>query len=82
MKAVSGLGDVEQALLSEIDAYFHGKAFLTLQEICQALGCSENVVYNWLKRADPTRRPPKIKLGQETRFPKLAFVRWLAKEQG
>jgi predicted DNA-binding transcriptional regulator AlpA len=73
---------MDQSIMSEIEEVFRGKIFLTIADICGVLGCSENVVYNWMKRADPLRRPPRIKVGQEMKFPRGAFFQWLVKEQG
>ena len=69
------------ALTAEIERIFPGKALLTIADLCLFLGCSEKVVYNWMKRAEPTRRPPRIKVGQEVKFPRAAFVHWLTQEQ-
>ena len=70
-----------EALLEDLEKAFPGKSLLTVSDICQFLGCSQKVVYNWMKRSDPGRRPPRLKVGQEIKFPRLAFVQWLAKEQ-
>jgi len=53
------------------------KSFLTVEEIAQLIECSPKTVYNWTKRPDPSRRPPRITLGKSLRFPKHAFLDWL-----
>lgn len=70
-----------ESLRQEIDQRFSGKGFLTTEDICTFLSCDEAVVYNWNKRVDPRRRPPRIQVGKELRFPKYEFVKWLAEEQ-
>ncbi len=69
------------SLLKEIDEIFKGKLFLTIQDIMALLSCDENTIYNWTKRSNPSRRPPRIIVGRELRFPKKAFLQWLLQEQ-
>lgn len=73
---------MEEALILEFESRFAGKVFLTLTDLTQLLECSEKVIYNWTKRADASRRPPRIVVGKSIRFPKREFARWLAAEQG
>ena len=68
-------------LMQEIDALFPGKIFLTLEDVANLLSCSPKVIYNWTKRSNPIRRPPRLLVGKELRFPKREFVRWLSEEQ-
>lgn len=70
-----------EALIEELERSFPGKAVLTVSDVCQFLGCSEKVIYNWTKRSDSRRRPPRIIVGKEIRFPKRPFINWLATEQ-
>jgi predicted DNA-binding transcriptional regulator AlpA len=70
-----------EAIITSLTEVFRDKPLLTVEDICAGLGCSATVVYNWLKRPNPAKRPPKIKLGQEVKFPRGAFVEWLAKDQ-
>jgi excisionase family DNA binding protein len=69
-------------MLDDVDELFKGKPFLSLSEVAQLLSCAEEVVYNWTRRPDLKKRPPKITVGKEVRFPKREFLRWLAQEQG
>ena len=69
------------SILEEVDQAFQGRAFLTVEDIAQLLSCSEQVVYNWTKRADPKRRPPRVIVGKSIRFPKRKFAQWLLNEQ-
>jgi predicted DNA-binding transcriptional regulator AlpA len=72
---------MDESIITSLEEIFQDKLLLTVQDICFGLGCEETVVYNWMKRADPDRRPPKLRVGQALRFPRRPFVRWLAKEQ-
>jgi len=68
-------------LTQEIDEIFKGKPFLTLGDVSQLLGCDVQIVHNWTRRSDPRKRPPRIMVGKELRFPRREFVRWLVTEQ-
>jgi predicted DNA-binding transcriptional regulator AlpA len=67
--------------IEEVSRTIPEKAFLSMNDVCELLACSPTVIYNWVKRADPKRRPPRIVIGREVRFPKGEFLRWLAEEQ-
>jgi excisionase family DNA binding protein len=71
-----------ETLFEEVNRLYPEKGLLTLQEVCNFLECEPQTIYNWTKRSEPKRRPPKIAVGREVRFPKKEFVRWLAQEQG
>jgi predicted DNA-binding transcriptional regulator AlpA len=71
-----------QSILQEMNELFQGRAFLSVEDITQLLNCSEQVIYNWTKRADPKKRPPRVIVGKSIRFPKRDFARWLVEEQG
>ena len=73
---------MDEALTQVFEQAFEGKHFLSAIEIAEFLNCSPKVIYNWMKRSDPNRRPPRFRFGQETRFPKKEFVKWLVEEQG
>jgi predicted DNA-binding transcriptional regulator AlpA len=68
--------------VTTFEEIFPKKAFLTLADVTEVLQCEEQVIYNWSKRADPRKRPPRIIVGREIRFPKKEFAKWLAHEQG
>ena len=51
------------------------------KEIADFFECSESIVYNWIRRPEKKKRPPRFTLGKEIRFPKEEFVKWLAMEQ-
>jgi len=72
---------MDESMIQDIEEIFKGRAFLTIEDITQLLSCSPSVVYNWIKRAEPQRRPPRIIVGNESRFPKRKFIRWLLQEQ-
>ncbi len=69
-----------ESLLHEVEQMFPSNAFLTVEDVTKLLKCSEKVIYNWSKRPDPKRRPPRLMVGKEVRFPKKDFIRWLAEE--
>ncbi len=69
-------------IIQEIANRYPEKAFLTLDEAAQLLGCKRRVIYNWTRRKEPSQRPPRIAVGKSIRFPKIAFIQWLLKEQG
>lgn len=69
-----------ETLLNDAGPLLQNKAFLTIDDVAQLLNCEKKVVYNWTKRADPARRPPKFAVGKSFRFPKTELLRWLAKE--
>lgn len=66
----------------EVNQLFPNKPYLTMQDVVMLLECSPNVIYNWIKRSQAEKRPPRIFVGSEMRFPKRKFLRWLEKEQG
>ena len=70
-----------ETLEKEVNEKFPGKIFLTIQEAAELLGCKEMVIYNWTRRPNPKRRPPKIIVGKSIRFPRKAFLGWLVGEQ-
>jgi predicted DNA-binding transcriptional regulator AlpA len=70
-----------ESIMEEVNVMFAGKAFLRTEDVMKLLECSEQVVYNWIKRHDARKRPPRIVVGKEIRFPKREFVKWLAEEQ-
>lgn len=70
-----------EELKTEVDSKFPGKSFLSPEDIAEFLGCSTQVVYNWTRRTDVKRRPPRIIVGKAVRFPKLEFLKWLVQEQ-
>lgn len=61
---------------------FPEQAFLTVEEVAKLMRCSPDVVYNWTRRSDPKRRPPRLPVGKEIRFPKKSLAQWLAEEVG
>jgi hypothetical protein len=69
-------------LILMADEVFPRKAVLTLQEVADFLQCEPRIIQNWTRRADAKRRPPRITVGKELRFPKREFLSWLAQDQG
>lgn len=65
-----------------LDESLPKKSFLSIADICESLTCEESVVYNWNKRSDPARRPRRVKVGKEVRYPRTEFIVFLVKEQG
>ncbi len=70
-----------ETLLAEVNRCFPDKGMLTVEEICKFLECDRQTVYNWVKRTDCRRQPPRIVVGKGLRFPTREFVRWLTEEQ-
>ena len=71
----------DASLLSELNELFKGKIYLSIQDVSSLLGCEPQIVHNWTRRSDPRRRPPRILVGKELRFPRREFAKWLATEQ-
>jgi predicted DNA-binding transcriptional regulator AlpA len=69
-------------MLEELSGIFPNKALLTVEEICESLSCDTQTIYNWCKRSNPKRRPPRIIIGNDVKFPKRPFLLWLTTEQG
>ena len=68
---------MSRSVLEELEEQFRGKIFLTMQDVVNLLECSEGTVYNWVRRRNHKRRPPRIVVGREVRFPTKAFLAWL-----
>ena len=68
------------SLMQVADQMFPNKAFLSIEEVAKFLSCSEKIIYNWNKRPDPRRRPPRLSVGKSIRFPKKDLMQWLSKE--
>ncbi len=71
-----------QSLLEAADETFPQKSILTAEDIAKFLDCDPQIIYNWARRSDPTRRPPRLIVGKSIRFPKREFFKWLAVDQG
>jgi excisionase family DNA binding protein len=69
------------SLIKDVDVIFKDKAYLTVEDVALLLGCDPSVIYNWTKRSNPKRRPPRITVGKSVRFPKREFTKWLSHEQ-
>ena len=70
-----------ESLLEELNRSFPDKGMLSLDDICKFLECDRKTVYNWTRRVDQSKRPPRIIVGRKIRFPKGPFIQWLLKEQ-
>jgi hypothetical protein len=70
-----------ESILAELSEDIRHKPFLTREEICKILDCTDRVICNWIKRTNPKRRPPRIIVGKKTLFPKKEFFAWLVSEQ-
>jgi hypothetical protein len=60
---------------------FPNKGFLTIEDVALLLECEPQVIRNWTKRADPTKRPPRVRIGKQIRFPLEQFCQWLEVHQ-
>ena len=70
-----------EVILEDLENQFPGRSFLSVQDVCQYLGCDETVVYNWNKRQNLARRPVALTIGKHLKFQKKLFAQWLSKEQ-
>ena len=70
-----------ETILEEINRIFPQKGILTLEEVCKFLECDRETVYNWSRRSDPKRQPPRLKIGKALRFPAKELAKWLVEEQ-
>ena len=68
--------------VKELEESFRGKVLLSIEDIAQQFGCDVKTVINWTKRLDTSRRPPRVILGNEIRFPKKSFIHWFLVDQG
>lgn len=75
------IDEVASELLEQFESIFPGKVLLTRHDVMKALECEDHTVETWTKRPNAARRPPRVLVGGETRFPKKAFVRWFVEEQ-
>jgi predicted DNA-binding transcriptional regulator AlpA len=71
-----------ESLIQDIEKACADKPLLSIEDIAHLVGCSTKVVYNWTRRNDPAKRPPKLVVGRTLRFPRTEFIRWLVREQG
>lgn len=69
-------------LMNEFENVFKGKTLLTMDDIKNFLGCDEKTIINWTKRSDPKKRPPRMYIGNDVRFPRRPFLSWLFADQG
>ena len=69
------------ALLRIARERFPDKQLIGTSELAEIFECDIKVVQNWLRRSTPDRRPPRIKLGHEFRFPRDEVVRWVIETQ-
>lgn len=72
----------QNPLLQLFERVFPDRYLLTIQDVCHLLHCTPKVVYNWSRRLDPKRRPPRFLVGREVRFDKYQLADWLNREQG
>jgi excisionase family DNA binding protein len=71
-----------ESLIKDIEAVFKEKPLLTMEDIATVFGCTKKVVYNWTRRSEISRRPPRVVIGRQVRFPRTEFIQWLVREQG
>jgi hypothetical protein len=69
------------ALLAGAERLFPNREVLTKEELAQVLECDPKVIYNWVKRSDPAKRPPRLILGNDIKFPKREFLKWVVENQ-
>ena len=65
----------------DLETFCPKKPLLTLQEAATLLECDPKTIRNWTKRSDPSKRPPRLIIGREVRFPAREFCQWIVKQQ-
>lgn len=70
-----------ETLIKDMEALLKDKPLLTIEDIAAVCGCTKTVVYNWTRRSEVSRRPPRILIGRQVRFPRTDFFLWLIREQ-
>ena len=68
------------SFIEEAEEIYKGKMFLSMDDVTGLLRCDQSVIYNWTRRQNVKKRPPRINVGKEIRFPKLDFFEWLVQE--
>jgi hypothetical protein len=81
MSTLNSLQVGTSEFMKDLERYCLDKAVLTVQDVAKLLECDPKVIQNWAKRSDPKRRPPRLIIGKEVRFPTKAFCAWLSKTQ-
>ena len=72
---------IVDALIRIARQRFPDRELINATELAQILECEPKVVQNWIRRSTPDRRPPRIKLGGEFRFPIEEVLRWVIEAQ-
>jgi len=72
---------MSESLIKDFEAVFKEKPLLTMEDIAGVCGCTKKVVYNWTRRSEVDRRPPRVVIGRQVRFPRTEFILWLVREQ-
>ena len=70
-----------EALLRIARERFPDRQLIGVEELAAIFECEPKIVQNWLRRSTPDRRPPRIKLGNQFRFPRDEVVRWVIETQ-
>jgi len=76
-----GAGMRTEQWRKDLDSALGSRAFLTVEDITNLLGCTEVSVHNWMRRNDLEKRLPRLKIGRQIRFSKTEFIEWLIQEQ-
>ena len=63
--------------MNDLDNMFPDKSFLSIKDVAKFLEIKDRAVYQMTRRVNPRRRPPRISIGSEIRFPKKLFIMWL-----
>ena len=66
-----------QSIYEDFDRVFHDKIMLSVEDICNYLGCDPQTIYNWTARKN---KPPRLQIGKNVRYPKKEFVKWFLTE--
>ncbi|HAR41855.1 MAG TPA: hypothetical protein DCS07_04375 [Bdellovibrionales bacterium] len=74
--------EVVEGIMQEINSIYKKKVFLSVQDVSEILGCTEEEVHNLSRLRKHQKKPPRIIVFKEVRYPKKAFVEWLLMERG
>ena len=74
--------ELVEGIMQEINDCYKGKIFLSVKDVSEILGCSQEDVHNLSRLRRHQKKPPRIMVFNEVRYPKKAFVEWLLLERG
>ena len=73
--------ELVDSMVKDMNREFSEKAILSVDDLAKFFACPKGVIYNWNRRVDVNRRPPKVTFGKEVRYQKRALALWMVMEQ-